>query len=67
MPDARIVHEFSYHVPCRHYTVTRTREPVNRPPHHASVAHILAPCPACQPQTVERLRKRKEPYDQLPE
>ena len=67
----RIVHEFSYHVPCGHYTVTATGEPVTAENAGTgnwfnSVAQILGPCRACQPQKVERLKKRKVPYDKLP-
>ncbi len=69
MPDARIVHEFSHHS-CGHYTVTATGEPVTAENAGTGnwwpgVAHILAPCRACQPQKVERLKRR--PFDELPQ
>ena len=65
MPSPRTVHEFS-HYACGHYTVTATGERQALLPAFASVAHILAPCRACGPPRVERLKQGKVPYDKLP-
>ena len=70
MMPARIVDEFS-RFSCGHLTDTATGEPLKCDDivllaGFASVARIDAPCRACGPQKVERLKDGRVPYDKLP-